>query len=118
MDVNELVAPSEITMRTMRGDGSWSSRPIWVVSVGDKAYVRSALGRRGAWYRRALAGGDVEIEVDGQSTPVSLEPVHDDALNKKVSDAYRAKYARSSPDSTQGIVEGEPVLTTMRMTPR
>jgi hypothetical protein len=116
MDVSQLDASEEINMRTTRGDGSWSSRPIWVVSVGDEAYVRSALGRRGAWYRRVLAGGDAEIEVDGESVPVALEPIHDDALNKKVSDAYRAKYARTSPGSTEGMVEGESVLTTLRMT--
>jgi hypothetical protein len=115
MDVSQLDETDEITMRTTRGDGSWSSRPIWVVSVGDAAYVRSFLGRRGAWYRRIIAGGDAEIEVDGQTAVVSMEPVHDDALNAKVSAAYRSKYGDSSPESTAAMVEGEPVLTTMRM---
>ena len=35
MDVSQLDEAMEITMRTKRKDGSWSSRPIWIVVVDD-----------------------------------------------------------------------------------
>src|SRR5712671_5035399 len=44
MDLKQLDESDEITMRTMRRDGSWSSRPIWIVVVNDEPYVRSANG--------------------------------------------------------------------------
>jgi hypothetical protein len=115
MDVNQLDEAMEITMRTKRKDGSWSSRPIWIVVVDDEAYVRSARGAQGEWYRKVRSGGQAEIAVDGQTLAVSLEPVHDESLNEQVTDAYRAKYAADSPGSTEALTEGEPTTTTMRV---
>ena len=115
MDVSQLDRATEITMRTKRNDGSWSSRPIWIVVVDNEPYVRSAFGNSGMWYRKVRAGAPAEIAVDGQTLPVSLEAVHDKALNQQVSDAYRAKYGPSEPASTEDMLEGEVTTTTMRV---
>lgn len=106
----------EIEMRTPRSDGSSSSRPIWVVVVEGNAYVRSYQGERGAWYRRASADGAAAIGVDDRTIEVGLEPVSDDDLNQKVSDAYQAKYGERSPGATESMVTPEVSGTTLRLT--
>jgi hypothetical protein len=106
----------EIEMRTPRRDGSMSSRPIWVVVVDGDAYVRSYLGTRGAWYRRALADGRARIAVDGTELPVGVEPVQDDELNRRVSEAFRAKYGALDPGPTEAMVSPEVSRTTLRLT--
>jgi hypothetical protein len=103
-------------MRTPRRDGSWSSRPIWVVVVDGEAYVRSYLGMRGAWYRRVRVDGRAEITMDGQTVAVGLEPVADEALESRISEAYRAKYGSRWPGPTEAMVGAEAVDTTLRVT--
>jgi hypothetical protein len=107
---------AEIEMRTPRRDGSISSRPIWVVVVDGDAYVRSAFGTRGAWYRRALADGQAAIGVDSRTVDVGVEPAHDDDVILRVSEAYRAKYGARSPGPTEGMLAPEVSGTTLRLT--
>jgi hypothetical protein len=116
-DTLELLDRSvEVQIRTPRRDGSISSRPIWVVVVDGEAYVRSWLGERGAWYRRARADGRATIGTRGHTIDVGLEPADDDALNERVSDAFRAKYGSRSPESTAEMVAPEVTRTTLRLT--
>lgn len=107
----------EVEMLTPRRDGSISARPIWVVVVGGDAYVRSYLGPRGDWYRRARADGGAAIGLDGRTIDVGVQPVSDEDLNRQVSEAYRAKYGASSPESTDSMVTPEVIGTTVRLTP-
>ncbi|MEV6316952.1 DUF2255 family protein [Streptomyces sp. NPDC051776] len=113
MDVTTLDHEQEIAMRTRRRDGSWSSRPIWVVVVDQDAYVRSYRGREGDWYKRARAEGSAEIQVGNDVVPVGLEAVHDEALNRRVSEAYRDKYAKSAPGPTESMIGAEALETTL-----
>jgi hypothetical protein len=106
----------EVDMLTPRRDGSISSRPIWVVVVDGDAYVRSYLGPRGAWYRRALADSRAAIGVDGQTVEVAVEPEHDEDVNRRVSEAFRAKYGARSPGSTETMVNPDVSATTLRLT--
>jgi hypothetical protein len=116
-DTLELLDQSrEVEMRTPRRDGSMSSRPIWVVVVDGDAYVRSYRGARGAWYRRALADGSAVLGVGGRTLEVVVEPTADDELNRRVSEAFRAKYGARSPGSTEAMVSPEITRTTMRLT--
>ena len=105
----------EVDVRTPRRDGSISSRPIWVVVVEGVAYVRSYRGERGAWYRRAIADGTVEVAVGDTTIRVGAEPVHDEEVNGRVSDAFRTKYGTLSPSSTDAMVVPEVVATTLRL---
>jgi hypothetical protein len=113
VDLDETV---ELDMVTPRGDGSLSRRPIWVVVVDGNAYVRSYRGESGAWYRRARADGQATIGVDGRTIEVGLEPVSDEETNRKVSDAFRAKYSERSPGPTETMVDDEVSRTTLRLT--
>jgi hypothetical protein len=106
----------EIEMLTPRRDGSVSRRPIWVVVVDGDAYVRSYLGPRGAWYRRALADGRAALGVDGRTIEVGVEPVSDEDVNRRVSEAFRAKYGAQSPGPTEAMVAPEASATTLRLT--
>jgi hypothetical protein len=85
--------------------------PIWVVVVDGDAYVRSFHGERGEWYRRALRDGRVEIE----GIEAAVEPVGDRELNRRVSDAYHAKYGERSPGPTEAMVTPPVVATTLRL---
>jgi hypothetical protein len=106
----------EVEMLTPRRDGSISSRPIWIVVVEGDAYVRSYLGQRGAWYRRAAADGAATIRIDDRTIEVGLEPVGDEDVNRQVSDAYRAKYGERSASATDSMVTPEVIGTTLRLT--
>jgi hypothetical protein len=106
----------EIEMLTPRRDGSTSRRPIWVVVVDDHAYVRSYLGPRSVWYRRAVADGRAAIEVAGRTVEVGVAPVAGAELNRRVSEAYRAKYGARSPRPTEAMVSPPVDSTTLRLT--
>ena len=113
--LEQLGSTREIDARTPRRDGSMSSRPIWVVVDDGDAYVRSYRGETGAWYRRARTDGRMMIAVDGNETEVATEPVDDEGINRRVSDAFRAKYGASS-SATQTMVNPEVSRTTLRLT--
>jgi hypothetical protein len=105
----------EVDVVTPRRDGSLSRRPIWVVVVDGNAYVRSYRGESGAWYRRARARTQATIGVGVREIEVGVEPVGDDEANRKVSDAFRAKYGERSPRPTETMVGDEVSRTTLRL---
>ncbi|MFC9125720.1 DUF2255 family protein [Streptomyces sp. NPDC057099] len=107
---------TEIVLWVRHANGRWSSRPVWVVVLDGKAYVRSAFGRRGAWYRRVLRHADMEVEAAGARLPVALQPADDPELVQRVSDAYRAKYGLSWPGPVESMNGPEAAATTMRLT--
>jgi hypothetical protein len=111
-----LDAAIEVDARTPRRDGSTSSRPIWIVVVDGVPYVRSYRGERGAWYRRARADGELEIAAGDTKIGARVEPIADAELDRRISDAFRAKYRRRSPASTDAMVTPEVVATTLRLT--
>jgi hypothetical protein len=85
--------------------------PVWAVVVDDEAYVRSYRGESGAWYRRAVREGRLEIE----GIEARVEPEHDAQLNERISEAFRAKYGERSPGPTAAMVTPEVVATTLRL---
>jgi hypothetical protein len=107
----------EVDLLTPRADGSVSTRPIWVVVVDGDAYVRSYLGARGAWYRRALADGGAALELGGRTIEMTAEPAHDEELNRRVSEAFRDKYGERSTEATDAMVSPEVTATTLRLGP-
>lgn len=85
--------------------------PVWAVVVDGEAYVRSYRGERGAWYRRALREGRIKIE----GIEARVERERDPELNERISDAFRAKYGRRSPSSTDTMVTPEVAATTLHL---
>ena len=114
--LDALVKSIEVEVRTPRRDGSMSRRPIWVLVVAGDAYVRSYLGPRGAWYRRALADGGAAIGVDAGTIDVGVEAAPDEDVNRRVSEAFRAQYGARSPGPTETMASPEVSRTTLRLT--
>jgi len=112
-----LTEADEIEMRTPRGDGSVSSRPIWVVVVDHVPYVRSYAAERGRWYRRARADGQAELGLEGETLAVRVVPDGGSGLDEKISAAYHAKYGRHAPGPTEAMVTPPVVATTLRLEP-
>jgi len=105
----------EVYVRVTRRDGKIGELPIWIVTVDGEAYVRSYLADRGAWYRRALANGRMTLVVRSTAHPVVVEPIRDEALNRRISEAFVAKYGNRGPART---MVSEPVTaTTLRVSP-
>jgi hypothetical protein len=113
--IDRLDAAIEVDAQTPRSDGSTSSRPIWVVVADGNAYVRSYRGTSGAWYRRATADGALTLVVAGDEVRATAEPVVDDDVNDRVSEAYRDKYGERSPGPTATMVNDEVSQTTLRL---
>jgi hypothetical protein len=113
--IDRLDAAIEVDAQTPRSDGSTSSRPIWVVVADGDAYVRSYRGASGAWYRRATADGALTLVVAGDEVRATAEPVDDDDVNDRVSEAYRDKYGARSPGPTATMVNDEVSQTTLRL---
>lgn len=114
--MNAYMDRTEIALWVRHADGRWSHRTVWVVVLGGEAYVRSAFGRRSAWYRRVLRHADTEVEVAGVRLSVTLQAVDDPELVQRVSGAYRAKYGLSWPGPVESMNGPEAAATTMRLT--
>ncbi|WP_051854514.1 DUF2255 family protein [Streptomyces sp. NRRL B-1347] len=115
--MDTVVGRAEIVLWVRHADGRWSGRAVWVVGVDGKAYVRSAFGRRSAWYRRVLRGAETEVgaEAGGARVSVALEAVDDPELVRRVSGAYRAKYGLSWPGPVESMNGPGAAATTMRL---
>jgi hypothetical protein len=77
--------------------------PIWAVVVDGVPYIRSGYGPRSKWYRRVQRTGRAAF-VDGRHRyPVTIQNVTDEAINRKVDEAYRAKYAGQGTALRQAV---------------
>ena len=113
--LRQLDREREVQVRTRRRDGSTTDIPIWIVTVDGEPYVRSYLAERGAWYRRARAVGRMTLVASGRAVPVLVEPGEDDDLNRRVSEAFTAKYGAGGPART--MISPEVAATTLRLIP-
>ncbi|MEU8775482.1 DUF2255 family protein [Streptomyces sp. NPDC048606] len=108
---------TEIVLWVRDGAGRWSGRTVWVVVLDGEAYVRSAFGRRSAWYRRVLRRAETQVEASaGVRLGVVLRPVTDPALVERVSGAYRAKYGLHWPGPVESMNGAEAAATTLCLT--
>jgi hypothetical protein len=64
----------------------------------------------------AREDGRLTVVVDGTEIEAAAEPDTDDDVNRRVSDAYRAKYGARSPGPTETMVNSEISQTTLRLT--
>lgn len=90
--------------------------PIWVVVVGDEAFVRSVRGPKGKWYVAAAADGIATLEVGRRQIPVTVASVADASTIDAVSQAFLSKYAGSP--YAKSIVAPDTLPTTLRLDPK
>jgi hypothetical protein len=108
----------EVRIETRRDEDAPAHRTtIWVVTLDGSVFVRSVRGGRGRWYREVSANPAAALHVGDDRIPVRAVPVTDDATIAAVSEAYRAKYGRTSPGSTRAMVQPETLPTTLRLEP-
>ena len=112
-----LARPQEVTLLTRRGE-AWTGRRVWVVAVEGQAYVRSASGARGAWYRRALTDPRVQVVCGDLALDVLLQPVPDPLEVAEVSLAYWRVYGPAWPGPTALMTSPEAAGTTSRLLAR
>ncbi|MGH9303871.1 MAG: DUF2255 family protein [Acidimicrobiales bacterium] len=116
MSTFEEAAGAAREVRVVVASGGQEVRtPIWVVTVGPFAYVRSYRGATGRWYRYASASSSFAIEIGDDDVVVQHVPVTDPVTLEQVSAAYLTKYAGES--ETPDMVTPEVVATTLRLVP-
>jgi hypothetical protein len=119
-DLEAVGSATELELATRRPDGSLSVfTTMWVVGLEGAAYVRSARGPGGAWYRRALRYGAGRVRAGGVERDVSLEqvPAHDMKLHLALDAAYHAKYDSYGPRIVGTVVGPDAAAVTLRLDP-
>jgi hypothetical protein len=116
--LNRLTQTEEVEIdatQSAEADTVMHPTTIWVVVVGEDAYVRSWKGEAGNWYRKARANSKAVVYLDGHPIPVRVVPVTDDATIARVSDAYREKYL--DEPYMPSMLRDEVLPTTLRLEP-
>ena len=91
-----LASAEEVHLATRRANGTLRSpRIIWVVTDGQRVFIRSTNGPGAAWYRAATATRAGRLTAAGAAHDVTFTLVDDDDADLAAADAgYRAKYGR------------------------
>lgn len=109
----------EVEIETTSLDGEQRHRTIiWVVVVGDRAYIRSEYAEAGRWYREARSEPRIILHAKDAALPATAVLANDAETVEAVSDAYRAKYGKRSPGSTEAMVAAHTLDHTLRLDPR
>jgi hypothetical protein len=111
-----LTDAEELVLVLDRADKPVLRVPVWMVTVGENAYVRSYRGVTSGWYRAVMAERDQAIALDGD-IPVHFESVDPtDAVNGSIGAEYLRKYAND--DYRLAMVTDLAVDATLRILPR
>ena len=90
-----LALAEEVHLATRRANRTLRSpRIIWVVTNGQRVYIRSTNGPGAAWYRTATATKAGQLTARGVAHDVTFTLVDDDADLAAADAGYRAKYGR------------------------
>ena len=117
-ELDRLGRATELQLASRRPDGSL--RPfatIWVVSVGDDLFVRSAHGWNNGWFQRALRSGRGRVRAGGIERDVTFEQPGPEVATD-ITAAYHAKYDRYGPAIVGTVASTEAVRSTLRLLPR
>src|SRR5919204_2481113 len=116
-ELRRIAATDDLHIAPYRDDGKTYGTPTWIWSVvvdGD-LYVRAYNGTSSRWYQSALKQKAGRITAAGMTKEVAFEPVSD-AINDRIDDAYRAKYAGSP--YLAPMIGARARAATVRITPR
>lgn len=116
-DLAGIAASDDLHIAPFRADGKTTGTPTWIwsVVVDDSLYVRAYNGRNSRWYRSAVEQEAGQITAAGTTRDVAFAPA-DAALNDRIDDAYRAKYATSP--YLAPMIGARARAATVRITPR
>lgn len=116
-ELRTIAKSDDLHISPFRDDGVTYGTPTWIwsVVVDDGVYVRGYNGQQSRWYQPAVRQKAGRVRTAGMTTEVTFEPV-DGALNHRIDDAYRAKYA-SSPYLTP-MLSARARSATVRVLPK
>lgn len=94
-ELTRIAASDDLHISPFRDDDVTYGTPTWIwsVVVDGALFVRGYNGQASRWYQAALRQRAGRISAAGMTADVTFEPVGDAAINDRIDDAYRAKYA-------------------------
>lgn len=91
--LHAFASTEEVRLAIRRANGTLRSpRTIWVVTSGQRVFIRSTNGRDAAWYRAATATGAGRLTARGVAHDVTFAHVENDADLAAADAGYRGKY--------------------------
>ncbi len=112
----KLGETNEIDIETRAENKPPHRRTIWIVVVGDEAYIRSYRGANGIWYKQIRKNPDAVMFVGKTRMPIHVSAVRATETIAQVSAEYLRKYKNSR--SAQAMVLDAVLSTTLCVTPR
>ncbi|MCU1482903.1 MAG: hypothetical protein JWQ19_3689 [Subtercola sp.] len=120
-ELAHLNAADELEIAAQRADGTLRAfTPIWVVCVGDQAYLRTWHRRDTGWFGAAVSSQRARVRVPGLEREVAVVDIGgaDLELRAQIDAAYGAKYARYGHTTIQQMTGDDAADTTLRITAR
>src|SRR3954452_3357095 len=116
-ELRRIAEGDNLHVAPFREDGVTYGTPTWIwsVAVDGGLYVRAYNGQKSRWYQAALRQKAGRITAAGMTREVAFEPV-EGAINDRIDDAYRAKYAGNS--YLGSMISARARAATVRVTPR
>ena len=117
-ELHTIAEADDLHISPLREDGVTYGTPTWIwsVAIGDALYVRGYNGVQSRWYQAAVRQKAGRIKVAGMTKEVALEPAQDDAMNDRIDEAYRARYAKSP--YLKPMISDRARAATIRIVPR
>jgi hypothetical protein len=115
--LQKIAGADDLHIAPFRDDGTTYGTPTWIwsVAVDGALYVRAYNGQTSRWYQAAMKQRAGRIVALGLTTEVTFEPA-EEALNDRIDQAYRLKYAASS--YLQSMISARARSATARVVPR
>jgi hypothetical protein len=103
-DILEAIAKErEVRLTTQgRNTGKKSTVTIWIVTDGDKVYIRSGQGLARHWPKNLLARPGGSLQLDGKVVLFKSRHITDPAEARHSSRLYGPKYGGSIKTSNEG----------------
>ena len=116
-ELAKIAGTDDLHISPFREDGKTYGTPTWIwsVVVDDGLYVRAYNGRNSRWYQAAMQQNAGRIVAAGITKNVGIEPVSG-AIQDRIDDAYRAKYANSP--YLGPMIGSQARSATVKVTPR
>lgn len=95
-ELRKIAESDDLHIAPFREDGKTYGTPTWIwsVVVDDALYMRGYNGQNSRWYKSAVGQKAGLITAAGMTKEVTFEKV-DGPIDKRIDDAYRAKYKGS-----------------------
>jgi hypothetical protein len=89
VDWSRYAAEKTVTAVTANDDGTRRETTIWIVVVGNDAYIRTGNTRCGGNVEKRP---DISLRIAAEELPVRVHFIADEALREQVKAAFRSKY--------------------------